>query len=323
MYASVDAETAIDTVRAAYATGVRYFDTAPLYGHGSSEERLGIALRTINRGSVVVSTKVGRRLEGKGANHSQTDIFVGAYSMDPVFDFSYSGTMESIGQSVRRMGVESIDIALIHDPDEGLSTDGTLGRANHFDDAMTKVLPALTKLREQRVIKAIGVGMNQCDMLCDFAATGKFDCFLLAGRYTLLDHSALERLLPMCTDLGISIILGGAYNSGILATGPTAGAHYNYTQATPELLDRTRTLQAACTRHGITLQAAALQFPMAHPCIATVVVGARSPAEAIANAKFAQEEIPVAFWDDLKELNLIPVNAPTPSPHQGPHPHAI
>jgi D-threo-aldose 1-dehydrogenase len=241
---------------------------------------------------------------------------VGVWDQPPpfrsVFDFSRDAVLRSIESSLERLGLSSIEMVAIHDPDESLflSAGHDPYFRSHFKEAMEGAYPALAELRAQGVIKAVGVGMNQWQMLCDFAEAGDFDYFLLAGRYTLLDQDSMARLLPLCEAHAISLIIGGPYNSGILATGAIAGTTYDYRPASPEILARVRGIEAVCARHGVALQAAALQFPLHNPRVASIIPGARSIAEVEANLAFLHQPIPGDFWAELKAEGLIHAEAP-------------
>ncbi|HEY8884703.1 MAG TPA: aldo/keto reductase [Chloroflexota bacterium] len=305
MFAEVSEETAAATLRRAYELGVRYFDTAPLYGHGVSERRLGEFLRTRPRQEFVVSTKVGRLLKEERPDDPQRlsvgfNPFQGAPLLFPTFDFTYDGAMRSVETSLIRLGLHRIDALLIHDPDD------------YPDEAMAGAYVALSKLRREGVVGAIGVGMNQAEMLARLAREGEFDCFLVAGRYTLLDQAALGELLPICVERNISVIIGGVYNSGIL-TDPQPGATFNYRPADAPWVAKAQRLKAVCERHGTPLMAAAIQFPLGHPAIATVLTGVRSPAEIEENDRLFRFPIPPELWHDLKAEGLLPEAAPTPS----------
>jgi D-threo-aldose 1-dehydrogenase len=264
IYSAVEEQAALDTIDAAYQAGVRYFDTAPLYGYGLSEIRLGKGLARYPRDQVVISTKVGWALVPFEPGQRQAiDLFDKALPFRGVMDYSGDAILRSIEESLKRLTTDRIDIVLMHDPDEAVSVQP--GRdsyeVSHFDQALKEAYPILDDLRRQGVVKAIGLGMNQWQMLCDFAQAGDFECFLLAGRYTLLEQEPIHTFLPLCQQKNISVIIGGPYNSGILATGAVEGAYYNYRPATPEVLARVRQIEAVCARHNVTLQAAALQFP--------------------------------------------------------------
>jgi D-threo-aldose 1-dehydrogenase len=315
LYGALDEPAALDTVGAAYETGVRYFDTAPLYGHGLSEHRIGQALRRYERASFVLSTKVGRLLKPHGKAPpprlppSQGGIFADELPFQPQFDYSYAGTIRSVEDSLQRLGMNRIDVALIHDADEWTHRERY---GERIDEVRKGALPALRRLKDEGVIRAFGAGVNQaeaCERLID---VGQFDCFLLAGRYTLLEQGALDRLLPRCAQEKISIVLGAPFNSGILATGAIADARYNYLPAPAEVKQRVAAIERFCQRRGVTLAAAALQFPLAHPVIVTVIPGARSRAEAERNAALMSEAIPAAFWADLQREGLVREDAPVP-----------
>ena len=217
-----------------------------------------------------------------------------------MFDFSHDGVLRSIEESLERLGLDRLDIALIHDPDD------------HWEQAIGEAYPALAELRSQGVLGAIGAGMNQWEMPARFAREGDFDCFLLAGRYTLLDHSGLEDLLPLCETKQISVILGGPYNSGVLASDLGPDTTYFYQRTPPEVLETARQIKAVCDSHAVPLKAAALQFGLAHPAVAATIPGPRTPGEVEENVAMAGFEIPAALWSDLKSEGLIPAEAPTP-----------
>jgi D-threo-aldose 1-dehydrogenase len=291
---------ASSTVERAYDLGVRLFDTAPLYGRGLAERRLGQVLGAKPRDEFVLSTKVGRLLVSAGSAGGAGDVAASA-NQEPevVFDFSYDGVMRSVEESLTRLGLDRVDMLLIHDPDD------------HYEQALSGAYVALDKLRREGVVAAIGAGMNQAEMLARFAREADFDCFLCAGRYTLLDHAALKELLPVCVEKQISIIIGGVYNSGIL-TDPRPGALFNYKPAEPDWLGRAQRLKAVCDRHNTPLKAAAIQFPAAHPAIATVLTGVRSVAELEENERMFRFEIPADLWRDLRAEGLLPEAAPVP-----------
>jgi D-threo-aldose 1-dehydrogenase len=295
LYEPVSESQARATVDLAYELGLRLFDTAPLYGSGLSEQRLGAALRARPRDEFVISTKVGRLLRPSGP--SEPTMFKGAPPLHPVFDFSYDGALRSLDESLGRLGLDRVDVVFIHDPDD------------HYDEALSGAYPALERLRGEGVIGAIGVGMNQAELLTRFALEGDFDCFLLAGRYTLLDTSGLDELLPLCAERGISVVAGGVFNSGVLASGTT----YDYEPAESDILQRAQRLREVCARWDVPLEAAALQFPLGHPAVSCVVVGCRAPAEVEEDGRLFELDIPVGLWDELKAERLIPGEAPTPA----------
>ena len=291
-----------------YDAGLRYFDTAPFYGLGVAEHRFGACLRAIDRRSVVISTKVGRLLKPIGGG-TTPGVRSGAAPFEVAFDYSYDGTMRSLEHSLQRLCTNAVDIVLIHDVNRRWQGDLVEQR---YREAMSGAHRALSDLRAAGTIKAFGVGVNDWNSLLRFAADGDFDCFMLAGRYTLLDHTALETFMPDCERRGISVLMAAPFNSGILATGARPGATFFYTEAEPEIVSRTRRIEAVCARHGVAIAAAALQFPLAHPSVASVVTGMRTAAEADANVAHCRAAIPRAFWDELKHEQLIAADAPVP-----------
>jgi D-threo-aldose 1-dehydrogenase len=286
-------------IRHALSLGINYFDTAPMYGLGESERRYGQALGNVPRDRFVLSTKVGRVLVEDGP------------SVSWAFDFTRTGIQESLESSLERLSLEYVDIAFIHDPDGDVMFDPD--SPEYYDQTITEALPALQELQAKGRIRAIGAGMNQWEMELRLAQHGGFDCFLLAGRYTLLDQSALSEFLSYCLEQGISVIAGGPYNSGILAAGPEPASTYNYRTATPEVLEKTRRIAAVCSRYDTPLKAAALQFILAHPAIVSVIPGARSVAEVEDNYRMAQWPIPPDLWSALKQADLIDTRAPVPA----------
>lgn len=302
LYKDVSEDEAGATVRRALDLGINYFDTAPLYGFGKSEIRLGRELARCNRDSIVVATKVGYTLGPESEGHGETIFhrFADVPPMSVTHDYSYDGIMRTFEGSLQRLNLAHVDILQIHDPDD------------HWQEAIDIAYPALHQLRTEGVVRAIGVGMNQAEMLTRFAREGDFDCLLLAGRYTLIDHTGLRELLPLCERKGISIIIGGPYNSGILATGARPGATFNYVDALPAVMEKVAAIETVCERHHVPLQAAALQFPLAHPAVAAVIPGARSVAEVEENARLVSLAIPNGFWQELQHLKLLPPEAPVP-----------
>ncbi|MBR0718391.1 aldo/keto reductase [Bradyrhizobium liaoningense] len=286
------------TIAKAWSLGVRFFDTAPLYGFGLAERRLGAFLRQQKRDSFAISTKVGRLLRPE-ANSGEDDHYKGAPALRPQFDFSYDGVMRSVEESLERLGLDRVDVLLVHDPDD------------HYDDAVNGAFRALMRLRDDGTVKAIGSGMNQSEMLTRFAEILPVDCFLLAGRYTLLDQGALTALFPICRAKNIGILLGGIYNSGILAN-PHTSAKFNYQDADAALVARALELEALCKKHGTELKAAAVQFCMAHPAVTVAVQGARTAAEVSENIAMAELPVPQAFWQELRARKLVDANAPLP-----------
>jgi D-threo-aldose 1-dehydrogenase len=309
MYSAMSETSAAQTLQAAYAAGLRYFDTAPLYGHGLSELRTGSALRSFRDPAVVVSTKVGWRLKPAHGQHTGAGLFENITAFTRFNDYSFDGAMRSFEDSLHRLGVDHIDILLIHDVDRRNQGEH---QPEVFRTAMNGAYKALVSLRSQGLVKAIGCGLNEWEACEQFAEAGDFDCFLLAGRYTLLEQASLERFLPLCERRDIGIILGGPYNSGILASGAIKDAWFDYAPAPPEILSKVAQIEAICTRHAVPLKAAALQFPLFHPCVASVIPGTRSPEELAENLRMLRVEIPPALWSELKASNLLHATAPTP-----------
>ncbi|MEV0182614.1 aldo/keto reductase [Streptomyces sp. NPDC050625] len=294
LYTEVGEEQAHEAVAAAWQRGIRYFDTAPHYGLGLSERRLGAALRNFPRARYTVSTKVGRRLEP--ADLPGDDLangFAVPATRRRVWDFGADGIRRTLEASLERLGLDRVDVVYLHDPDD------------HAEQAFHEGYPALAKLRDEGVVGAIGAAMNQTAMLTRFVRETDVDVVLCAGRYTLLDHSALTDLLPAARERGTSVVIGGAFNSGLLAD-PRPGATYDYGAAPQELLDRALRLKSVADRHGTTLRATALAFCAAHPAVAGVLVGARSASEVHDCADQFEAAVPEACWRELREAGLLP-----------------
>ncbi len=301
LYEPVSDDEAQLTVTRALELGLRYVDTAPHYGLGISERRLGRALRGVPRDSYLVSTKVGRLLRPLAPGETVPDEgYVGAPALKRVRDYSRDGIRRSIEESLERLGLDRVDIVYLHDPDD-------------FEAEVYETgYPALAELRSQGVIGAIGAGMNQAEMLARFVERLDLDVVLLAGRYSLLDQIALGELLPACADRGVAVVVGGALNSGLLAD-PTPDARYDYARAPRDLVDRAAKMQAVCARHGVPLIAAALQFPLGHPAVAAVLVGARSAQEIDDNARAFATPVPSALWEELRSTGLLAGEVPVPA----------
>ena len=314
LYRAVDDQGAQELVAVAHANGIRYFDTAPVYGLGLSELRLGRSLAGLPREDFVLSSKVGYRLEPLREGEHTWDLWAQSPPFRHEYDFSYDGALRSIEQSLHRLKLDRLDLVAIHDPDEAIGNDPGADpySKSHFSEAMEGAYCALHRLREEGTIRGIGVGINQWQMLIEFARAGEFDYFLLAGRYTLLEQTCLHTLLPLCLERHISVVIGGPFNSGILASGAVENAYYNYAPATAEILARVRRLERCCIEFGISLRAAALQFPLGHPAVVSVIPGARSAAELRQNLAALREPIPSAFWDELRSRGLIDLVAPVP-----------
>jgi D-threo-aldose 1-dehydrogenase len=313
LYTAISDADAQTTLRRAWDLGVRLFDTAPLYGYGASERRFGAALRGEDRDAFVLSTKVGRLVRRPGEIAPGADIdhqrFGGRddafYVVDGperiVFDYSGDGVRRSIEESLERLGLDRIDIALIHDPDD------------HWQTAVDGAYPALARLREEGVIRAVGAGMNQSEMLTRFVRETDIDVIMLAGRYTILDQGAIDELLPACVERGVAVFVAGVMNSGVTVN-PGAGAttRFNYTPAPPSIVERARRIAEVCDRHGVPLRAAAVQFAMAHPAMTALVTGVRTPAHLEEYPALATQAIPADLWEELRREGLISPHAPIP-----------
>jgi D-threo-aldose 1-dehydrogenase len=310
LYGILDEAQAVETVEAALASGVTLLDTSPLYGHGLSEHRIGAALRRRPGHPVVISTKVGRTAEPFAPREGRSG-YVGGLPHALRFDYSFDGAMRSLEQSALRLGVDHIDIVLIHDVD--VWTHGREAVETRFAEAMEGAYRALDKLRSAGAVKAIGVGVNEAEMCERFARAGDFDAMLLAGRYSLLEQPALASFLPLALLKGIGMMLGGVFNSGILATGPVEGAKYNYQPAPPGILAEVAALQAVCAEHDVPLKRAALHFALGHPAVASLVMGAVSPAEVADQVAELATPVPGALWDDLKARGLLGAEVPVPA----------
>ncbi|MFI7410750.1 aldo/keto reductase [Streptomyces sp. NPDC049627] len=303
LFRPVSDEAASAAVQAAWDAGVRTFDTAPHYGLGLSERRLGAALRGRDRDAYTLSTKVGRLLEPHPEGGGGDDLAHGFAVPDThrrVWDFSSDGVLRSLEASLDRLGLDRVDIALLHDPD------------HHAEQALTEAYPALERLRGEGVVKAIGIGMNQCALPTRFLRETDIDVVLLAGRYTLLEQEGLAEVLPEAAARGRSVIVGGVFNSGLL-TDPRPGAMYDYAPTPPYVLDRALRMQAVADRHGVPLRAAALHFPLGHPAVASVLSGARSATEVQDTVDQMRRTVPTALWDELRAEELLPADVPVPA----------
>ncbi len=311
IYEVLDDVTAIATVEAAVKSGITLFDTAPLYGQGSAEHRVGTALRRGRPRDLVLSTKVGRLLRAAPGGRTRTSRFVGGLAFDVVHDYGYDGAMRSVEASLQRLGLAQVDLVLIHDADPWAHgpEDGPI----RYREAMEGAYRALADLRSAGTITGIGFGTNDPDYAARFLRDGDFDCFLIAGRYTLLEQPALGDVLPLAEAKNVGVLLGGVFNSGILVTGPDAGAKYNYTPPPPEVVEKVRRIDDVCRSHGTALATAALQFCLGHPQVASLVVGAVTPEEVVANMAALAQPVPAALWADLKEEGLLDAAAPVPA----------
>ena len=293
------------TLDFALANGARYFDTAPFYGFGLSERRLGEALRPHK--DIIVSTKVGRLLKAGRATGADADAWPIGLPFRPEYDYTYDGVMRSYEDSLQRLGRDRVDILFLHDIGSFTHSDAAQ-EAKHFKDAMEGGYKALAELRSAGAISAIGIGVNELDVSLRALAHGDWDVFLLAGRYTLLETGALAELFPKCAARGTKIIIGGPYNSGVLVGGDT----WNYGAIPPEVQGKVARLRAFCAEQQVPLPAAAIQFPLAHPLVESVIPGARTPAELQQTFDWLAFSIPPDFWQALKTQNLLDPSAPTP-----------
>jgi len=296
LFAAVADDAVARLVRHAFACGVRYFDTAPHYGSGLSEHRIGAALRDLPRRDYLLSTKVGRLLHPDPAAPRSQHGYVDVLPFTQRWDYSYDATLRSVEDSLQRLGMARIDLVFIHDVARDAHGDAQPLR---FREAMDGAVPALARLKAEGTIAGFGLGVNEWQVCVDALAHADLDVLLLAGRYTLLDQSALADLLPKAEAAGVAVIVGGVFNSGLLAD-PQPGARYDYAPAPPARLARARSLAAICERHGVPLGAAALQFSAAHPAVASVLVGARSPAEVEQALRWFAQPIPPELWPALR-----------------------
>lgn len=298
LYQAIDDDTAAATVRCAWDEGIRYFDTAPHYGLGLSERRLGAALAAYPRDEYVLSTKVGRVLEPRAAAPGERDDqgFDVPATYLRRWDFSRDGVLRSLESSLDRLGLDRVDVVYVHDPDD------------HFAEAVRGAFPALLELREQGVVGAVGAGMNQTPMLTEFVRRFDLDHVLMAGRYTLLNQPALDDLLPLCLERGVGVVAGGVFNAGILATAEP-GAIYDYAAAPAELVEKARRIAEICALHGVELPEAALALPASHPAVVSVVVGAHDAGQVAANARRAAKVVPAVLWTDLVDAGLLRADA--------------
>ncbi len=313
LYRKVSDEDAQAALQAAYDAGIRFFDTAPQYGLGRSEHRFGQAIDRFGRKNIQLSTKIGRLLLDCKPHEVTPEAFVDVPQKRIVFDYTYDGVMRSYEASRDRIGVANSDILLVHDVcvfSQGSQEMSDAKVRELFDGGGYK---ALTELRDAGEIAAIGAGVNEWQVCERLLGLGDFDGFLLAGRYTLLEQEALDSFLPLCEQRDVGIILGGPYNSGILATGAVPGAKYNYADAPEDILDRVRKIEAVCAAHNTPLIAAALQFVLGHPCVKTVVPGAVNASEVQSNVALMERDIPPGLWADLRSEGLIRPDAPLPS----------
>jgi D-threo-aldose 1-dehydrogenase len=302
LYQEVSDLEARTTVDSAWELGVRYFDTAPHYGLGLSERRLGAALHLRPRDDYVLSTKVGRLLEpvSRVAGLDDEGYAVPA-THRRVFDFTRDGVRRSVADSLERLDLDRVDVLYLHDPDD------------HVEEAIATGFPALAELRAEGSAGAVGAGMNDATALARIVRETDMDVVMLAGRYTLLEQDSLDDLLPLCEQRNVAVVAAGVFNSGLLARPvPEHGAKYNYEDAPPPLVERARSIAAVCARHHTTLPAAAIAFPLAHPAVVSVCLGSRSPGQVERNVALYGESIPTDLWSELKEEGLLRDDAPVP-----------
>ncbi|WP_408243016.1 aldo/keto reductase [Paraburkholderia sediminicola] len=322
MYRDVTHAQALAAVDAAWDAGVRYFDTAPFYGYTKGEHRLGAALSSRNRDEFVLSTKAGRMLTPADAGGAAVSPggWANPFPFKVRFDYTRDAILRSFEDSLQRLGMASIDVLLVHDIGSYTHGNEPETAAHYWRQLSDSGFKALDELRSAGVVRAVGLGVDESAVIVDALREFDLDCALLAGRYTLLEQTVLDDLLPICDARGVGVLIGGAFNSGILARGRGASAHrpdgsrpaFNYASAPPEIVARVECLVAVCDTFGVPLSAAALQFPYAHPAVKSIVTGARSPDEMIDNARSFALPIPPAFWGELKELGLIDQRAPVP-----------
>ena len=314
LFRAVSDDAAIALVRHAFAVGIRHFDTAPHYGHGRSERRMGDALRSFARDDFLLSTKVGRLLEPRAHAPRDQHGYVDTLPFVQRYDYTAEGVRRSLDDSLQRLGVARVDIVYVHDIDRETHGQAHPGR---LADALDGGLPALARLKADGVIGAYGLGVNDVAICGEVLRYADLDVILLAGRYTLVDQSALAGLLPECCSRGVAIVLGAPYNSGILATGATpkdgSAPYFNYAPASQAVIERVAAIERVCAEFAVPLKAAALQFPRAHPAVATVLAGARSIAELDENLRMASMPIPGEFWQALRAAGLIVREAPLPT----------
>ena len=309
-YEVLSNDEASQVINKAFDLGINYFDTAPLYGFGLSEHRVGMNLQLKDRDSYILSTKVGRLLSPADPKEIDRGPWKGGLNFNPYYDYSYDGTMRCIEQSMHRLGISKIDILHIHDVDYYTHKEKHLVE-KYFSEAIKGAYKALEELRRNGNISAISIGINEFEMAERFLKEVDVDCVMLAGRYTLLEQNSLKTFLPLCEKNKVDILLAAPFNSGILA-GSEKNLNWNYAKASKELIDKVNSLKRICDNYNIPLAAAAIQFPLAHPVVKTVVTGAVNVKELEENVSYLDVKIPNDFWQELKELNLIAKESPVP-----------
>lgn len=310
LFVRVSEADAAATIAAAWDAGVRYYDTAPWYGRGLSELRTGAGLRDHARTEYALSTKVGRWLRPSATEGFDGAPWLGGAPNEVVFDYTYDGIMRSVEGSRLRLGITRFDVAFVHDLDRLHFDAGTMDA--HFADLATSGWRALEELRSSGQIGAVGAGINDLGLMPRFLDLGDIDAFLVAMPYTLLDQEVLDAEFPACAARGVGFVIGAVFASGILAKGPVPGAKYAYAEPSPQVVEKTRRILAVCQRHGVPLAAAALQFPLGHKAVASVIPGASSPAQQARNVEAFRFPIPGDLWAELKHEGLLRADAPVP-----------
>ena len=313
LFEAISEAQAQDTLQTAWDAGIRYFDTAPFYGYGKSEHRLGHFLRQQPRDEFVISTKVGRGLKAtRDLKTFDNEMWIGGLPFEHAFDYSYDGIMRSYEDSLQRLGLHAIDLLLIHDLNYYFHTTEDMVTAS-LAQLYTSGWRALDELRSSGQIKGIGAGLNMLGLIPRFLDMVDINFFILAMPYTLLDQDPLDDEFPKCAEKGVDIVIGSVFASGILATGPVEGALYAYSPASPEIMAKTQKIETICQTHNVPLPAAAIQFPLAHPSVSAIIPGALKPDYIHSNTQHLQHQIPADFWSELKSENLLRQDAPTPA----------
>ncbi len=311
LFDAVPEDRAQDTLQASWDAGIRYYDTSPFYGYGKSEHRLGYFLRQQPREDFVLSTKVGRVFKAaRDLSAFDSDGWVGGLPFEFHFDYGYDGIMRSWEDSLQRLGLNSIDLLLIHDLDSYFH-DSEQRFSAHLDRLITSGWRALEELRSQGLIKGIGAGLNRMGALPRLLDAVDLDFCIVAMPYTLLDQEVLDEEFPLCQQHGVNVVIGAVFASGILVDGPVEGARYAYAPASEEMLEKTRRIEAVCQRHDVPLPAAAMQFPLSHPLVSAIIPGAMAPEHIATNAAWFQQVIPTDLWNELKSEGLLREDAPT------------
>ena len=311
LFETIPEARAQDIVRTAWEGGIRFYGTAPWYGHGQSEHRMGHFLRQQPRKAFALSTKAGRLYRPAASPKFRTPPWVGGLPFELHFDYTYNGIMRSWEDSLMRLGLNRVELLIIHDLDIGYHGNGEVLQ-NHRSDLESGGIRALEELKSAGAIQGIGAGINDETLIPYFLESFELDFLLVAMPYTLLDQGPLKDTLPACAKKGVSIVIGSPFASGILATGPVEGAVYNYAPAQPAVIEKTRQIEVVCESHGISLQAAALQFPLGHSSVASVIPGATRPDHVISNLENLKTSIPGSMWTDLKNEGLLALDAPVP-----------